>query len=931
MSYGLKYTLNFREETGTSATGTLYTINIYASGYSGSTKALTASDNPITLSYKKQDLISPIIGSELTIGLMSTANEQYIEFATAAPLAYYVDILISTDNGNTYTTYWSGVNTTDCYTEPWEQPPYDINLKFNCGLGEIQWHRYENPTYLINGLESMIGIISNCLSFLPYQKNVREIINIREDTMSDLKGFLEQTYLLDTGFTEIADDGILHGINCNKLLNELLTAINCRIYQSNNKWYVERIWERTQASLTYYDYITSATILNPPYIYSHLATGTFSPIIAIANATTPKLLNGGDLATTQKNPALAYNFSGGAGGISNVELLVNSYFEDTPTSKNAKGQPTNWDLGSNLTNNGNMQLELVNPYTNDIKNRFGMSFAGVISPFNAMLKNLGPNKWNVWDSAAPYDSYDPSWSAHAVRRTGDTYSNPGQYIDIINGSLQGTFGFYFNFKVTPVTFISINQSMNPGGDAYKLVNNGAGIQLYLPIMITFTDSSGNVFTLTANLLAPQIGSWQKNLSYSPLAFIAYSLNALNTNNPDPAFTGQAVPLTSYQVAQLLQSAYNSGSYFNWKFNFNTQFNLSFPNSLNAPGQAMLADGVYEVNARVYPPLIFDGRGIPGIYGGQQLQRTNIVLEDFAVQTFDLQYKDSFNAVTGYTNFYESSDIDNRWNEKKVSVIFGDSLTPGYPGSFRLSNAAPTQTWHVNGNSKLYLFNTGLSGDPTSTKLLFNSATLATVTQINVSDTDDNSNNNTSWLSSFTVGSTLVVSDTTSGAQAIFTITGKTANSGYYAFGVTYVSGTGTFSAGDSLYFVYQGNQILADILFQNYQNLIAVYRKALTGKIYMPGGIGFWQNIEDEDGTVYAQTGNQLDFKKALLTINMEEVSTLLVNGNKAFGSLQYNNENTPPQRVIGAPAPNLPLSFSNTPVGRPVIIGNQPLNYPVA
>src|ERR1700722_15540990 len=120
MSYGLKYTLTFRDSTQISysgALGALWKINIYQNGYSGSSSSVIGTDSPVTLNYKKQDLISPLCGSELTLSLMAMSNNQYDEFLTAEPLQYYVDILKSTNNGSSYTTYWSGVNTTDTYTE----------------------------------------------------------------------------------------------------------------------------------------------------------------------------------------------------------------------------------------------------------------------------------------------------------------------------------------------------------------------------------------------------------------------------------------------------------------------------------------------------------------------------------------------------------------------------------------------------------------------------------------------------------------------------------------------------------------------------------------------------------------------------------------------------------------------------------------------
>src|SRR5579885_1188432 len=101
MSYGLKYKLDsFRDA---SAIGNnLWRIYINENGYGGSVTSLTGGENIISISYKKQELITPINGSECTIAFYATSLGQYDEFLTAAPLQYWLQVYKSTDGGSTW-------------------------------------------------------------------------------------------------------------------------------------------------------------------------------------------------------------------------------------------------------------------------------------------------------------------------------------------------------------------------------------------------------------------------------------------------------------------------------------------------------------------------------------------------------------------------------------------------------------------------------------------------------------------------------------------------------------------------------------------------------------------------------------------------------------------------------------------------------------
>jgi hypothetical protein len=337
MAYNTKYSLTFRDNTFIS--NKLWKVLVFENGFGGSVTNVVCGGSPIQIDYKKGNLETAICGSELTLHLQATTAGQYDEFLTAAPLQYYITVLYSSNNGVTWVNYWYGVNTTDTYSQAHSNVPYDCNVKFNCGLGELQWHRYENNGNLTTGLEQIAQIVNNCLSFLPYTFPLREIVNVREDTMSDTSGLMEQLFINDMAITEIGSDGQTHGWNCNKLLNNILSSINCRMYQSNGRWFIERIYERVNASVEYFDYTLSGSWQTNNSI-THAASGTLNWTRTINNSSFPRIIKTSEKAVTQLQPILSYKFS--VNNINNVELIPNAFLENTPLDKDANNRPLRW-------------------------------------------------------------------------------------------------------------------------------------------------------------------------------------------------------------------------------------------------------------------------------------------------------------------------------------------------------------------------------------------------------------------------------------------------------------------------------------------------------------------------------------------------------------------------------------------------------------
>lgn len=248
MAFSLKYNLTFEDLRGTE-----WTVEIYQDPWAGAVTQLNASDIPVTIDWQgNQDIFDPIKGSECTFTAFSMTNFQLKEFWDAKINEYY--ILIKKGGVD----FWSGMQVTDIYSEPYADTPYSADLKFSCGLGELQYIRYEVAGAVRTGIQSLLTILGRCLANVQPNKNIIEQINVFEDRMNKTNndGMLLQTTIDQGIWIEQDDDGLDRGMKCLKVIRDIMKAHGCRIFQSNNKWYVQRVKELGNASVRTLEYNT---------------------------------------------------------------------------------------------------------------------------------------------------------------------------------------------------------------------------------------------------------------------------------------------------------------------------------------------------------------------------------------------------------------------------------------------------------------------------------------------------------------------------------------------------------------------------------------------------------------------------------------------------------------------------------------------------
>lgn len=251
MAYGEKYRVYCDSQWG----GNGRYVKIMQDGFSGSVTELKGGKSPVILDYPgtDADVFDPIRGSELIVTVLSITDEQLIELATAKNKEYMAILYNSTQGANE----WIGWLVPDEYEEPYNQPPYDTEIVFTCGLGYLKDIPFlessggydstgtaETDGDYYRGREREIWIVSYILQKIfplgtGYYQNLRVINNLYEDshTISFTYSCMYQTYVEQDKY--INGDGSTW--SCLDVLKDILKSYGAFIIMGYAGWWIVRV------------------------------------------------------------------------------------------------------------------------------------------------------------------------------------------------------------------------------------------------------------------------------------------------------------------------------------------------------------------------------------------------------------------------------------------------------------------------------------------------------------------------------------------------------------------------------------------------------------------------------------------------------------------------------------------------------------------
>ena len=241
MAYGLKYTIPFKDVDNYSNV-----VEIYQDNFVGSSTELIATGVPAVHSYEREDnedILSPIMSSTLTISFYSTENTDFTNFFSYSDREFYV---VHEFDSNIV---FKGYLLNDIVGEPFQDPPYPVILTATDGLAQLKEIALTGPS-----VDTDLGtLIFDQLNSLGLGMDF-EICNdlyeglVMDNTSSIFSQDEDENLLVQAGTFDAL------GLNSFEFLEEICKTFGWVLFQSNDKWIIQRPIARNISSTVIYLY-----------------------------------------------------------------------------------------------------------------------------------------------------------------------------------------------------------------------------------------------------------------------------------------------------------------------------------------------------------------------------------------------------------------------------------------------------------------------------------------------------------------------------------------------------------------------------------------------------------------------------------------------------------------------------------------------------
>lgn len=231
----MKYKLEF-----TDMVGGKYEVRIFNNN-TGIWKDLVPASSPLTIRSTKGELVDPVFGTGVQIGIMvdsydTISQAEYEAIFTAPPQTWKVEVRKDT------VVMFLGFVDTELYQETFIAPPYTISLTASDGLKGLK--NYEPD---LEGYDKISDIISKCLLKTGLDLPVWCMNTLTAEDLSIIlsnAAILKDALLLQNKslfqFSQVSD-GAFAKKDALNILEDILRSFNCKIYQQAGEWHVDRL------------------------------------------------------------------------------------------------------------------------------------------------------------------------------------------------------------------------------------------------------------------------------------------------------------------------------------------------------------------------------------------------------------------------------------------------------------------------------------------------------------------------------------------------------------------------------------------------------------------------------------------------------------------------------------------------------------------
>jgi len=331
MSLGLKYKVGCRSLLDDSA----WTAYIYKSGHTGDCTNLKGSGNVIELRQESKDLLSPLIGTSVTITIQAETRLQLVEFLYAKNKEYRIDIY-EQKTGDDARRFMSFFLLPEGCSMRYIGGAHIVTLTGTDGLADLKSIEYRNGDTLYTGWETDLEIVRRCLDQIGLSNVITHIIDGTDLYETGYNPGLANYQTNQDRFLDEKDDG-LEPWSCYEVLEAILGSYGCRLFQSTRSWWILRIEEQDRDEYNEGEGYTVRryTMTDGSYVDDHVIdagveiTDTPSLIYTESKVIAPQLLDnpGFDIWITAID-------ADGWGELNDADFVTNGLLTDWDSSGN---------------------------------------------------------------------------------------------------------------------------------------------------------------------------------------------------------------------------------------------------------------------------------------------------------------------------------------------------------------------------------------------------------------------------------------------------------------------------------------------------------------------------------------------------------------------------------------------------------------------
>lgn len=226
-----------------------YRVEILNDSYTGPAGVMELGGEAVVINRPQKKITEPLFSMGATIQVWCNKNFEYADLFSTSEQTNQVVIA---RNNEVIFRGWVEPN---LYEEEYMAPPYLITIPASDGLAALENYYPERMNE--KKLSSLLMIIKRCLNCTGFNLPVNIVCGLNPDKNTDNR-------LFESSFVELESlrnykDGVYEYDNAKDLLEDILKPFSCRIYQSGDEWYIERIKDRIAPTVKWVRYNTDDT------------------------------------------------------------------------------------------------------------------------------------------------------------------------------------------------------------------------------------------------------------------------------------------------------------------------------------------------------------------------------------------------------------------------------------------------------------------------------------------------------------------------------------------------------------------------------------------------------------------------------------------------------------------------------------------------